>query len=172
MANPEAKLYLTGDLDTSHLRYASSELVKRGLDVVDFYMYMVSRIAAIVGNHPAEKAVAVALKPENLKERPRNKWFETESKVAALLIHIGAIRNPELTDTKIAESSRPIPSFATAQDALQFLKLAFSRLSCLLSPEEVQRLGSLKRTGVAYTESRILRQAIFSGIYLTPPRFT
>lgn len=172
MVNPEAKLYLPRDLDTGRLRYASSELLKRNLDVADFYMYMVSRITAIVGNRPAEKAIVAALKPNNLKERPKNKWFETESKVAALLIHIGAMRNPELTDTKIAESSRPVPLFGTAPEALQFLKLAFSRLSSLLSPEEVQRLGSLKQMGTAYAESRILRKAVFDGVYLIPPCFT
>lgn len=171
MVNPEAKLYLPRDLDTGRLRYASSELLKRNLDVVDFYMYMVSRITAIVGSRPAEKAIAVALNPNNLKEKPKNKWLETESKVAALLIHIGAMRNPGLTDTKIAESSRPIPSFDTAQDALQFLKLAFSRLSSLLSPEEVQRLDSLRQMGTAYAESRILNRAIFDGVYLVPPHF-
>lgn len=172
MANPEVKLYLTGDLDTGHLRHASSELLKWNLDVVDFYMYMVSRIVAIVGNRPAEKALVVALNPNNLKEKAKNKWFGTESKVAALLLYIGAMRNPGLTDTKIAEASRPIPPFNTAPEALQFLKLAFSRLYSLLSPEEVQRLGSLRRTGVAYAESRILRRAIFNSVYLVPPRFT
>lgn len=171
MANPEAKLYLTGDLDTGRLQYASSELLKWKLDVVDFYMNMVSRIVAIVGSRPAERAIAVALNPENLKERPRNKWFETEFKVAALLIHIGAMRNPGLTDTKIIESSRPVPSFDTAPEALQFLKRTFSRLSSLLSPEEVQRLGSLRQMGAAYAESRILNRAIFDGVYLVPPHF-
>lgn len=172
MTNPEAKLYLPRDLDTGHLRYASSELLKWNLDVVDFYMYMVSRIVAIVGNRPAERAIAVALKPNNLREKPKDKWFETESKVAALLIHIGAMRNPELTDTKIIESSLPVPSFDTASGALQFLKRTFSRLSSLFSPEEVQRLGSLRQMGTAYAESRILRKAVFDRVYLVPPRFT
>ncbi len=171
-ANPEAKLYLPGNLDTGHLRYASSELIKRNLDVVDFYMHMVSRITAIVGNRPAEKAIAAALKPNNLKGKTKNKWFETESKVAALLIHIGAMRNPELTDIKIIEASRLVTSFDTAPNALQFLKLAFSRLFSLLSPEEIQRLGSLKRAGTAYAESRILRRTVFDSVYLIPPRFT
>lgn len=168
--SPERILHLNEHLHTGHLRDASSELVKRMQDIVDFYGDRVSRVARVVGHHSAGRAIKEALNPNSLKEKAERKWTDREKQVTAILLAIKVMQDPHLVDFKLSEISTPVSPFEDAYKALEFLNLTFDRLESLLS-DKPRGLGTLGRTWNVYVESRLLKRAIFNGVYLIPPRF-
>lgn len=169
--SPEALLYLNEHLHTGHLRHASSELVKRLQDVVDFYMERVVHIEPIPENCLPPLIIRKALSPGNLKGSTKGKWSTTEECLRDLLIDLRIFKNPHIVDYKIDRTLSHLPEFHTTKEALLFLRATFGRLNYLLSDTAQQRLDSLKLGGYAYVESRVLNKAVFSGVYLVKPNY-
>lgn len=169
--SPERILHLNEHLHTGHLRDASSELVKRMQDIVDFYMDRVSVVEPIPENCLPPLIIRKALSPGNLKRSTRGKWSTTEERLGDLLIDLRIFRNPNIVDYKIDRFLFRLPEFHTTKDALLFLRSTFGRLNYLLSDNIQQRLDSLRLGSYAYVESRVLNRAVFSGVYLVRPNY-
>lgn len=168
---PENLLYLNEHLHTGHLRYASSELIKRIQDIVDFYMDKVAHVDPIPENCLSPLIIRKALGPGNLREKTREGWITAEEYLAQLLINAGILKNPNLVDSRIDRDLRQLPEFHTTKGALVFLRSTFGRLHYLLSDSIQQRLDSLRFGGYTYIESRVLNRAIFTGVYLVKPNY-
>lgn len=92
--SPETLLYLNEHLHTGHLRHASSELIKRAQDVVDFYMDKVAHADPIPENCLSLLIIRKALSPGNLRERTRGGWITAEKYLAQLLVNIKSSERP------------------------------------------------------------------------------
>lgn len=169
--SPETFLYLNEHLHTGRLRYASSELIKRLQDVVDFYMERVAHVEPIPEDCLPPLVIRKALSPGNLKGSTKGKWSTTEERLRDFLIDLRIFRNPNIVDYGIDRTLFHLPEFHTTGEALLFLRATFGRLSYLLSDNVRQRLDSLRFGGYAYVESRVLNKAVFSGVYLVKPNY-
>lgn len=168
---PETFLYLREDLHTGQLRYAASELVKHSLGIVDFYLDEVRKIEPIPENCLPPLIIRGALSPGHLNGKLRSDWQRTETRLLELLKDTGIVNDPKETDNKIELWLRRVPFFENTREAAAHLRLTQERLSNLLSGKVQEKLDSLKQAGVSYIESRVLKLAIFNGIYLARPYY-
>lgn len=169
MKSPE--IYLKENFHTGQLRHASIELTKYNLDIADFYSDQIRKIEPIPENCLPGLIIREALSPGHLKQTLRIRWEETEVKLMEFLRNLKFIQNPDATDKNIQKWFHHEPIFQTTREAKSFMEIMQRRLNLLLSEKTQKRLDAIKHAGYAYMESRVLKLAIFNGIYLARPYY-
>lgn len=165
----EKVIYINENCHTGQLRDASHELLEKIAGIVSHCQDSLQSIDPSLNPNPQK--IRTALSPVSLSTRLQDVWQKDEVWVVKLLVLAGAMSYPHRANAKIHEMLQPIPFPQTFTDAAAFLDENQFRVKGLLS-EGVNRLDSLRWAAFAYTESRVLRKAIFDGVCLIPPQKT
>lgn len=154
-------IHITPSLHTGHIQEASLDL-----------LHTTSQVNGSIADrikekfpHLHPKTAGVLVNPRILGSGIPERWSHREAWVGRFLHDTRIIRDPWRVDLKLAEFLLNA-GFSESIDILRFFLHAQQRLNHLLEEGTVVRLGILKFGALAYAESRILRRALFEGVYL------
>lgn len=165
----EVRFYLTPNLHTEHLQEASRDLLEQNLKVADSCVENLQLLSPELDSEVVHTRVKQLVNPRYIPKRILAEWTEKENWVSRMMVSVKAMSYPERTDRKLGEHLHSIDQFTAVEAALGFFYTAEERLKKLLLMNAPQQLSFLGYSAFAYTESRILRKAVFHGVYLTNP---
>lgn len=163
----DIKIYFSEDLHTGNLQEASRDLLEQNLKVTDKCIENLRELSPILSSDIVHSRVRQYVDPYYVTEDIVSKWNKKESWVTRMLAKTKIISYPEKTDMKLGEHLYSIDRFASVGDALEYFYSAETRLNYLISIKSPEHLSSLKYGAYAFAESRVLRKAVFQGVFLT-----
>lgn len=162
----EAILYLNENCHTGHFREASYELNNRTRDIADKCLSHIGQINPVDNPKYLFLKMRMATGPGSFRLNELSKWKDTEEELAKLLRIAHLCRNPQHIWILLSEHLPHVDILDNFPDARGYFSLSTERIGYLLSEKAKNRLGSLKLASYSYTESLILRKAVYQGIYL------
>jgi len=167
---PEIKIYFTEDFHTEHLQEASRDLIMKNFQVIDKCVENLQLLSPKLDSEVVHTRVKQYIDPFYVPARIHSEWNKKENWVSRMLVKAKALSYPEHVDSKLGEHLQSIDQFFAVDAALGFFYTAESRLKALLTMKAPHQLSFTGYGAYAYVESRILRKAIFNGVYLTSPK--
>lgn len=167
---PEGKeiLYLTEDLHTGFLNEASYELLETTLQVTKRLEDLVEEVEMIAPETHSQGIINGLITPTSLPDSVQQRWDRREVWVGRFLHTVKVISSPERADMKASSLLQQALPLEDVEAVENFLFATRERLNYLRGRRAIRRLGSLKLGAYSYVESRVLRKALFEGVYLTP----
>lgn len=165
----EPIIYINEGCHTGQLQDASQELAHRTLQIIGRCVENIGLINRTTDPQVLPLKLRSATSDAALSSKTQRVWTNDEKWVARLAVMAGILSYPHRVDLRISEHLSPVSGFSTAAGAILFFSSEAERVRYLLSPQARQRLDSLKFSSFAYVESRVLRRAVFDGVYLTKP---
>lgn len=164
----ERVIYINENCHTGQLRDASHELLVKVSRVVGTCKDSLYEIDPSLESQAIPLKIKKALSHLHLSSKIKSSWKKDENWVVKLMVLAGAMSYPHRTNARIHEMLQPVKFPSTFTEAAAFLADNQFRLDGLLSDGR-RRLDSLRWAAYAYTESTVLRRAIFDGVCLTQP---
>ncbi len=150
------EIYLRPDLHTGHIAEASLDLLHTASQVTD---------RAI---DDARVDFPNILNPKSLPPGMKGRWNQREKWVGRFLHMAKIIQDPWKVDLRLTEHLQRLCPLLEPTDILVFLRRAQKRINYFLTTDmPLENLGTLGLGTYAYVESRLLRKAMFDGVYLT-----
>lgn len=165
MASLTEIIHITPDLHTGHITEAALDLTHTASQInermVNFSKTHFSRIT-----HPT--TINALMHAKALTPSTKTNWDQREARLGRLLRAAKIIQGPWKVDSNIDNALLRV-NFQEPIDILLFLFRAQGRLDKLMDKDFFGKLDTLRFGAYAYVESRILRRAVFEGVYLTKP---
>lgn len=160
------ELYIARGLHTGHIWEAS-------LDLLHTSSQITGRAIDDVETHFPNLQPGTMKGVLNSKSFPpgmRNRWSQREARMGRILHTAKVIQDPWKVDLGLIMHLQRIEMFQETIDILVFLRRAQKRIIYFLTTDmPLENLGTLGLGIYAYVESRLLRRAVFDGVYLTKP---
>lgn len=163
----EIKIYLTNDFHREHLQEASRDLLEQNLVVIDRCRENLEMLSPKLSADIVQTRVRQLVDPYYVSKKVIANWNKREGWVSRMLVKAKAMSYPEHTDSKLGEQLHSINTFTATSAALGFFDTTEARLKTLLRMQAPQQLSFLGYGSFAFVESRILRKAVYNGVFLT-----
>ncbi len=162
---PEGIVYVNESFHTGLVKEATLELIDRQQKVLDVCIDKITMLKVVLGSEAASSIVRGVINGGVIPTRIRRKWLRGEMWVGRFLTE--AKVNPELSNPLPNDSeAEKIPNQQGLSTAEEFLKLSQDALDFLLKNQPPHRFDSLTWSSYAYTESRLLRRALYQGVII------
>ncbi|MBI2599322.1 hypothetical protein HYW43_00170 [Candidatus Daviesbacteria bacterium] len=161
-------VYINETCHTGQLRDASHELLEGVSQIVDTCKNNLHEIDPSLGPQSISLKIRAALSSLHLSPKAKESWNKKENSLVKLMVLAGVMSYPQKTNARLHEVLQPVPFPRTFTDASAFLSDNQFRIHGLQSDGQ-RRLDSLRWAAYAYTESAVLRKALYDGICLTQP---
>lgn len=161
-------LYLNERYHTGQVRDATQELVARSLQICGTCFQKTEELASVFGQSLSPVVVRYNLTLSLFSGTRIGKWSRSEVWVEKFLKLTGRLKDPvkDIKPTIGAEQPNYSDYNLPATRLMGFWETNFANLCELAVPKPTHEQGTLEGALKAYTESKIIRQALCDGIYL------
>lgn len=163
-------VFVTPRIHTGEIRSETFELLLKTRSAAGTSYAKVSefenRFGGMVRIHPA--VLRRIVNPNSLTYDLRRDWRRREIRVSGFLRDTRLLERPtqDITNTLNQGFNQDLPPFPRAEDALGFWAFAKTQTDSMLQAVD-GNCNSLRMLLNAYVESRIVRAAIYEGVYLS-----
>lgn len=163
----EQVVYLNERYHTGQVQDATQELVARSLQICDTCFQKTEELARIFGHSLSPIVVRYNLTPGLFTASRIGRWSRSEVWVEKFLKLTGRLREPAKDIKPLIGAVQPPHSDYNlpAIGLMSFWEANFANLYELAVPKPPNEQETLEGAFKAYTESRIIRQALCDGIY-------
>ncbi len=163
----EQIVYLNEKYHTGQVKDATQELVARSLQICDTCSQKTEELATVFGQNLSPVVVRYNLTLGLFSGTRIGKWSRSEVWVEKFLKLTGRLKDPNKDIKPLIGAEQPSYSDYNlpATRLMNFWEANFANLCKLATPTKKEQ-GTLENALRAYTESRIIRQALCNGIYL------
>jgi hypothetical protein len=162
----EQVIHFGQEYHTGHLREAASELFYQGLEVIDSCDKRVRSINPALEQLKTATLLRLALSPQSVPEKTRQKWDKSEAWVTRLLVSAHIMSYPNRAQMKIGEYMDGVSKIESTDEAIGFLNYRRRRLTYFLSDQGQKQFDSLRLASHAFEENYTVRRALNDGVYL------